>query len=172
VFVSPEDIDREALCWLAGLLEGEGSFFAGPPSSPNLPILQVSMVDADVIQRVATLLGVKPFVIRPRRSHWQVAFGVRVRGAPAVAWMTALRPLLGQRRQEQVDLAIASYESRSRQLLDEVAAAEAIRLLGQGLTVREVASRFGTSIWCIYDLRLGRTHRRLDRRALSARGAP
>lgn len=130
------------------------------------------MVDADVIQRVADLLGVKPFVIRPRRSHWQVAYGARVRGAPAVAWMNALRPLLGARRREQVDVAIASYESRSRQLLDDIAAAEAIRLLGQGASVREVASRFGTSVWCIYDLRLGRTHRHLDRTAISGREGP
>ena len=71
-----------------------------------------------------------------------------------------------------MDVAVASYESRSRQLLDDVTAAEAIQLLGQGATVREVASRFGTSVWCIYDLRLGRTHRHLDRAALSARGAP
>jgi hypothetical protein len=28
-----------------------------------------------------------------------------------------------------------------------------------------VAERFGTSIWCIYDLRLGRTHAHLARPA-------
>ena len=61
------------LHWLAGLLEGEGTFMAGPPSAPRTPAVQLSMVD------------------------------------------------------------------------------------------RDVAERFGTSIWCIYDLRLGRTHAHLDR---------
>jgi hypothetical protein len=31
--------------------------------------------------------------------------------------------------------------------------------------VRRVAERFGASIWCIYDLRLGRTHTHLERPA-------
>ena len=35
--------------------------------------------------------------------------------------------------------------------------------LPKGESVRQVAERFGTSIWCIYDLRLGRTHTHLAR---------
>jgi hypothetical protein len=33
--------------------------------------------------------------------------------------------------------------------------------LSAGDTVRAVAERFGVSVWCIYDLRLGRTFRHL-----------
>jgi hypothetical protein len=29
--------------------------------------------------------------------------------------------------------------------------------------VREVARRYGVSVWCIYDLRSGRTHKHLAR---------
>jgi hypothetical protein len=29
------------------------------------------------------------------------------------------------------------------------------------MTVKQVAKRFEVSIWCIYDLRLGRTHKRI-----------
>jgi hypothetical protein len=31
-----------------------------------------------------------------------------------------------------------------------------------------VAGRFGVSIWCIYDLRLGRTFKHLDRAGIAA----
>ena len=78
-------------------------------------------------------------------------------------WMTALRPLLGQRRQGQVDRALAAYAPRDNRRLTDDTAREALELLAEGATVRAVAARFETSIWCIYDLRLGRTHRHLAR---------
>lgn len=159
----PEDATDAEIHWLAGLLEGEGSFFAGSPSAPNLPVLQVSMVDEDVIARVAALFAVTPSVVRPRRANWRTSYTARVRGSRAVAWMHVLRPHLGARRRAQVDGAIASYECRSRRLLDDDAAREALLLLKNGLAVREVAESFSTSVWCIYDLRLGRTHRHLAR---------
>ena len=40
------------LHWLAGLLEGEGSFMTGPPSSPGLPVIAVNMTDQDVMARI------------------------------------------------------------------------------------------------------------------------
>jgi hypothetical protein len=155
------------LLWLAGLVEGEGSFFPGSPSAPGLPVMQVAMVDVDVISRVARMLGVAVRVIRPRREEWKTIYTCRVRGAPAVAWMTALRPHLGLRRRSQVNRAIASYAPRSGRLLDDEKATVALDLLDSGATVREVADRFGVSIWCIYDLRLGRTHRHLPRRMIA-----
>ena len=50
-----------------------------------------------------------------------------------------------------------------RRLLDDELATEALARLAKGESVRQVAERFGTSIWCIYDLRLGRTHTHLAR---------
>jgi hypothetical protein len=155
------------LDWLAGLMEGEGSFQAGPPSSPNLPILGIEMTDEDVVRRVADILGVTVQTIAPRRTRWKVTHAARIRGAKAVAWMVALYPLLGARRRAQVGRAVASYSCLSNRRLDDDAAREALNLLASGATVREVAKHFGVSIWCIDDLRLGRTHRHLDRPALS-----
>jgi hypothetical protein len=48
-------------------------------------------------------------------------------------------------------------------LLSEDTARAALRALSHGATVKSVAARFGVSIWCIYDLRLGRTFKHLDR---------
>jgi hypothetical protein len=151
------------LPWLAGLIEGEGSLFPGSPSAPGLPVMQVAMVDVDVMSRVARMLGVKIMVVRPRKAGWRTSYTCRIRGAPAVAWMTALRPHLGLRRRSQVDRAVASYAPRSNRLLDDDSATSALEMLASGNSVRAVADRFGVSVWCIYDLRLGRTHRHLRR---------
>jgi hypothetical protein len=149
------------LFWLAGVLEGEGSFCRGPPSQPGSPILQVAMTDADVMERIGQMFGRAVLRIRPRQAHWHVTYLVRVQGAPAVAWMRLLRPLMGKRRQLQIDRAVESYECRSNRRLDDKAAREALARLGGGESVRSVAEHFGVTIWCIYDLRLGRTHKHL-----------
>jgi hypothetical protein len=156
-------ISEQDLHWLAGLLEGEGSFLAGPPSSPRSPAVQVSMVDHDIVERAGNLLGAAVTVIPSRREGWRTAYCVRVRGARAVPWMQRLRPLMGQRRQEQIDRAIASYAPDPTRRLDDDRAEEALIRLANGESVRQVAGRFGTSVWCIYDLRLGRTHAHLAR---------
>jgi hypothetical protein len=156
-------IEALHLHWLAGLLEGEGTFLAGPPSAPRSPAVQVAMVDRDVIERAAALLGAAVTVVPSRREGWKTAYCVRVRGTRAVLWMERLHPLMGVRRREQIDRAIASYEPDPRRLLDDERAAEALRRLAEGESVREVAERFGTSIWCIYDLRAGRTHSHVER---------
>ena len=87
------------LHWLAGLLEGEGSFMTGPPSSPGLPVIAVNMTDHDVMARIGQI------------------FERKVAGAASV---------------------------------------------------KSVAERFGVSVWCIYDLRLGRTFKHLARERIAA----
>jgi hypothetical protein len=169
---SPIDVDALDLAWLAGLLEGEGSFMTGPPSSPRLPAIQMTMVDEDVVQRAARIMGCRVFTIKPRKRNWKVAYAIRLRGESAVAWMRALRPLLGSRRQLQVDAALASYAPRNTTKLSDNDARSALDLLRDGKPVREVATRFAVSIWCIYDLRLGRTHRHLSQPGSEERPPP
>ena len=57
------------IAWLAGLLEGEGSFQLDNRSAKRYqkstvllsPILKISMTDKDVIKKVANMLGKKHF---------------------------------------------------------------------------------------------------------------
>lgn len=159
----PNEISSHELHWLAGLLEGEGSFLRGPPSAPGLPVLSLQMTDEDVVARVARMFGRKTGSWKSANARWQRTFIARVNGAKAVAWMRAVRPLMGRRRQGQIDEAIASYAPKPIALLDDDSAQHALRLLATGASVRAVATRFGTSVWCIYDLRGGRTHRHVPR---------
>jgi hypothetical protein len=159
----PDAVAVHELPWLAGLLEGEGSFLKGPPSAPRYPVLALQMTDEDVVARVAAMFDRKLGRWQSRHAREQPVFLVRITGAKAVAWMTALRPLMGERRQLQIDRAVASHAPTPTARLDEAMARQALNLLATGTTVRAVAERFGTSIWCIYDLRLGRTHKQVAR---------
>jgi hypothetical protein len=151
------------LHWLAGLLEGEGTFMTGPPSNPRMPVLAVNMTDEDVMARLGRIFHRKVQVVKPRNVRWQTSYQLRVQGSEAVRWMHLLRPLMGSRRQGQIDRAMASYAPRPIAILNDESASQALRALASGTTVKEVAGRFGVTIWCIYDLRLGRTFKHLER---------
>jgi len=123
------------------------------------------MTDEDVVARAARLLGCKVHRVgEQRKRRWRPAFQIRVIGARAVAWMRALSPLMGARRRAQIDRALACYDPRPVAKLDDRAVGEALQLLADGSSVKDVAARFGVSVWCVYDLRLGRTHQRLTSR--------
>jgi hypothetical protein len=73
-------------------------------------VLALQMTDGGVAARVAAMFGRKPGRRQPRDARWQTTYSARVTGAKAVAWMTALWPLMGRRRQMQIDRAVASYD--------------------------------------------------------------
>lgn len=106
--ISDPSLGRE---WLAGLLEGEGCFYAGPPSSRSQMGVSVQMCDRDVIERAARLMGAR--YIYERRAGadrgWRPTHTATVVGYRATTLMRELRPLMGARRKEQIDRALASY---------------------------------------------------------------
>jgi hypothetical protein len=74
--------------WLAGLLEGEGSFLPGPPSAPNSLRIALMMTDADVVARVAALWGVAYHGVRQERSRimgWKPNYYVHLRENPQLS---------------------------------------------------------------------------------------
>lgn len=96
--------------WLAGLLEGEGTFYKDPG---KVPLIAVEMVDKDVIERAALLLGGNMRACTKREGKTQT-WGVRVYGPPAVGWMYTLYMLLGERRKQQALKCIKAYNSEPR----------------------------------------------------------
>ncbi len=98
------------LYWLAGWLEGEGSFVRPPPSSPRGPRIHGSSCDRDVIQEVARLLRVKPRIDRKRREQWTPIWRVMLAGGRAITLMQALQPTMGKRRRGQIRSSIAAAE--------------------------------------------------------------
>lgn len=100
-----DDISAAELYWLAGWLEGEGSFVRPPPSDPKRPRIVGVTRDLDVAREVARLLGVTPsrsYTDRARERGWSPTWQLLCRGRRAVALMEALHPLMGARRQAQI----------------------------------------------------------------------
>jgi hypothetical protein len=99
------------IAWMAGLLEGEGSFGLDSrkknkykiSTSPPSPYLKISMVDEDVIQKLATLLKKKPFQERRLTRTGKAVFSVSVGDRKTLMYLLPLLyPYFGKRRQAQV----------------------------------------------------------------------
>lgn len=151
--------------WLAGLLEGEGSFMKGPPSDPNRPRITIGMTDRDVIEKVADLFGVE-YIAEIDREDYKTSYKVQIRGMKAIDLMCELRPLMGERRQQQIDKAANSYdqlsytESQSNHSRDEVKIAWTLIQQDQN-TLSDVAEEMGMSMGFVKDLSAGRTWSKL-----------
>ena len=108
------NVKYEELTWLAGLLEGEGSFMRGPPSEPNRVRISVDMTDEDVIRKVAVLMEASYVECGKdrRNTKWKPYFRVMVRGNKAARLMRLVFPLLYSRRQAQIDRALLGFIAR------------------------------------------------------------
>jgi hypothetical protein len=112
--VAPQ-IDLMELCpfyWLAGILEGEGTFLSGPPSSPNSPVARISMTDRDIVARAAMLLERAVTPERARKVHYKPPYITQIKGVEAVRLMRAMRPVLGPDRRRQIDRVLARWAPR------------------------------------------------------------
>lgn len=101
--------------WLVGWLEGEGSFIDPPPSDPKRPRISAETRDWDVAREVGRLLRVTPtfsYSALARRRGWSPTWKILRRGKSAVALMQALHPLMGSRRQSQIESALAAVGER------------------------------------------------------------
>lgn len=90
------------LHWLAGLLEGEGSFASTSNQNGYIsPRVTLVMTDRDIVARAAAIMGVSvrektsPSLQRYARKRQWVAV---VNGKAAAALMDRLAPLMGARR--------------------------------------------------------------------------
>ncbi len=111
------------LAWLAGLLEGEGTFLRPPPSTPNCPIVACRMTDRDVVERVAACFGTKVLAID--KGRYRTEYAATIKGSRAIEIMADIRPLMGNRRQRAIHAARSAYAPPPRKL--NFKAAEEIR---------------------------------------------
>lgn len=113
---------RENLAWLAGILEGEGSFYwesyKNNKTSKRYPRITVQMSDADVLQKAALIGGCgvfggptnNPNGHKPIYS-WKVCVNHHV-----YALLVALFPFMGQRRQSKMRELIEVFRTETYRL--------------------------------------------------------
>lgn len=110
------DASEVEVAWLAGLLEGEGSFLTLTDRQGGreyrYPKVTVNMTDRDVIERVASLFGTSVYDLPIYQKGRKPSFRAQIAGAKAAEWMRLLRPWMGQRRRDSIDAVLAEYGAR------------------------------------------------------------
>ncbi len=91
------------LHWLAGLLEGEGCFFASRAQRNKgyRIAVKLSMTDKDVMERAQRIMQVKSLNVHSRPNK-KVAYIISLEGNHARNLMWTLLPLMGSRRQDTI----------------------------------------------------------------------
>lgn len=97
--------------WVAGLLEGEGSFFLA--ASNRQPRVQMQSTDHDVLLRLHGVIGagcINTVGPRPNRKPcWQYSMGTR---NDIDLLLRQIYPMMGRRRRAQIDVVLASFDQR------------------------------------------------------------
>jgi hypothetical protein len=112
--LSWETADSEArMAWLAGLLEGEGSFISARFDSYSYPQVQMTMCDRYVLDRAMSLMpSSRIYAINDERGverGWSQAWMVRVSGPPAAVVMKTVLQWMGSRRTKAIDRSLAAW---------------------------------------------------------------
>ena len=107
------------IAWLAGLLEGEGSFGLDARSAkrynvstaPPSPFLRISMTDQDIIERVSKLVNKKYFSPKRLTTTGKRVYIVHVGDRATLGTLLPrLFPYFGKRRQETVQKCLDEWE--------------------------------------------------------------
>jgi len=104
------NITRENLCWLAGLLEGEGCFNWSKAGSP---LISIAMTDLDVIEKVRDLIHPTAQIYSVQKNDkCKVIYRFKTYGINSIEWMKLLYPLMGLRRREKITEIINLWENK------------------------------------------------------------
>lgn len=90
------------IAWLAGLIEGEGSFW-NRSKRYCAPVVQLAMTDEDVVIRAAIAMGATKVVQEssPTKAG-KLIYRTNVYGAAAIELMERLLPYMGKRRTQKI----------------------------------------------------------------------
>lgn len=106
--ISPTD-----LAWLAGLLEGEGCFYALRNSDKQryrYPAVDLKMNDEDVVRRASLLMGATWVTNTHPPTAKNTAYVTRVQGKRALQVMRLVLPYMGARRTAKIKELFSLFE--------------------------------------------------------------
>lgn len=108
-------MNETELAWVAGLLEGEGSFFFKKVERGQRLTISLLMSDYDVVEKYAKLVGVtaKIWTVIPKgdREGHKTMYGAAVQGHAGVRLMKKILPHMGLRRSEKIKTILAAWDA-------------------------------------------------------------
>lgn len=108
-------LDGYRIGWLVGILEGEGCFYKRPGGPSGDLQIGLQMTDKDVVDKVAEVWSKSPRSLRQsKRPNRKFVYTIRLYGRRAAKLMQSIRSLMGERRQGQIDKALAAYHPQHR----------------------------------------------------------
>ncbi len=133
------------VAWLAGLLEGEGSFVVRPK---NTPYISLKMNDKDVVEKAGAMMNVS---VSKKQNNYKTSFGVDVCWNIQVysrnvilELIPRMMPYFGGRRQGQAQKLYDVCARRKNVEADYLQNIELIRELhNRGVSRRELAEMTG-----------------------------
>lgn len=131
--------------WVAGLLEGEGTFLTQP--NGHSPRIACQMTDLDVLERLLYLCGGTLHEVTKRQKHWKDCWIWRISGDPAAEVMLSIRDFLGSRRRAKVEEVLSDWFTNGRPYKeDSVRRNQAAQdyLDGKG-SLRKLSKQYGFS---------------------------
>lgn len=131
--------------WVAGLLEGEGTFY--PKATTGYPYIACHMTDHDVLTRLQGIVGGSTIPMKKQYDHHRPSWRWCAGGALAVEIMTTIRPLMGTRRGARIDELLAgdvARRDRAEEKRTPTKSAARAYLNGEG-TTRECGALYGVS---------------------------
>ncbi|UIW13445.1 LAGLIDADG endonuclease [Arthrobacter phage Amyev] len=105
---------RDDLLWLAGLLEGEGTFDAHRGKYPRI---RLAMTDRDIVGRAASLMDSKirlSLHAAPAKPTWHTELS----GERAAAIMRQILPFMGTRRSGKIAEVLAVQHFRQKAVIE------------------------------------------------------
>ena len=88
--------------WLAGILEGEGTFSLVGRNGE--PVIKLKMTDLDVIEHVRAIVDPhKAYAVTlSQEDNRKPAYTITLNGTRAIQWMMTIYPLMGLRRKTRI----------------------------------------------------------------------
>lgn len=137
------------IAWLAGLLEGEGSFNL---QCSKYPVgIWLHMTDEDVVAKACVMLGTKYHKMGKRKEHWKDSYKTGLRGRRAIEIMKQILPYMGQRRTLKLQDCINSF-CLHPQGIPKTMISEIRQRFQNGEKPKEIAKDYPITYWRVYQL--------------------
>lgn len=103
-------VTTNQIYWLAGFLDGEGSF-----QNANTPLISINQTDLDLVERVKQITNCSNSIgITEANGNRKTLYYFTITGMSAIQWMMTIYPIMSVRRKSQIREIIATWKQRKR----------------------------------------------------------